>query len=148
MLCQTETCLWIATFLPVSSLADDTKSAIYFCNLCQQVMSHLSCPMCRDVSSQIEQFSLTGQPLHHIGQWRVIVLRGTAFLGRKCTSYHKSISYVEIICFSHLLSVNRAPGLSRTLDTSFSHSLEWKSPVFTPPTSFRDSTSSLVCPPL
>lgn len=40
-------------------------------NLCQEVMSDLSCPMCRDVPSQSKQSGLAGRPIHRLCQHQV-----------------------------------------------------------------------------
>ncbi|XP_040904273.1 probable E3 SUMO-protein ligase RNF212 [Toxotes jaculatrix] len=44
-------------------------------------------------------------------------------------------------------TVSRFQGATMTPDISYSQSPGWKSPIFKPPSSFRRSMSSLVCPP-
>ncbi|XP_023253728.1 probable E3 SUMO-protein ligase RNF212 [Seriola lalandi dorsalis] len=68
--------------------------------------------------------------------------------GRMGTIAHRSSSQSTLANHSaRSATVSRFQGAAMTPDISYSQSSGWISPVFKLPSSFRHSTSSLVCPP-
>ncbi|XP_018549234.1 probable E3 SUMO-protein ligase RNF212 [Lates calcarifer] len=68
--------------------------------------------------------------------------------GRMGTIPHRSSNQNTLANHSaRSATVSRFGGAPLIPDISYGHSSGWKSPIFKPPSSFRHSMSSLVCPP-